>query len=432
MKTRLMAIFLSMTLLAFAPVLAACGEKEDGDQSVLPGGDRSAQEVFGENESKDQEEGNNMIFWDEQPSSQPVGEGEFTPVAEIDGEYVKERENGMVYVNVLAPQFAVSGIEHPSENAGEYYRLDASAKGTYSAANASLAVCTAGAQVRFRTDAAKIVIRITLRNPILNMHHFSDRGVYGIDLYTGTGTDRDYLGAAMQTFADSTTYNEQTVTLPGRIQEITVNLPLYSGVSELVIGFPENAGVALPTDRATDAPIAFYGSSITQGGCVSRPGNMYSHILCRALNADCLNLGFSGSALGEQSVAEYLAGRDISAFVMDYDYNSESAQTLRDTHYPFYKTVREAHPDIPIIFVTHPYYTEPTSGDIARINVIRDTYERAMSEGDKNVYFVDSETFFPTEMRDLYAVDLLHPNDLGHFMMAKAIYPVLKNALFGN
>lgn len=432
MKTRLVAIFLSMTLLAFALVLAACGEKEDGDQSVLPGGDQSAQEVFGENESKDQEEGNNMIFWDEQPSSQPVGEGEFTPVTEIDGEYVKERENGMVYVNVLAPQFAVSGIEHPSENGGEYYRLDASAKGTYSAANASLAVCTAGAQVRFRTDAAKIVIRITLRNPILNMHHFADRGVYGIDLYTGTGTDRDYLGAAMQTFADSTTYNEQTVTLPGRIQEITVNLPLYSGVSELVIGFPENAGVALPTDRATDAPIAFYGSSITQGGCVSRPGNMYSHILCRALNADCLNLGFSGSALGEQSVAEYLAGRDISAFVMDYDYNSESAQTLRDTHYPFYKTVREAHPDIPIIFVTHPYYTEPTSGDIARINVIRDTYERAMSEGDKNVYFVDSETFFSTEMRDLYAVDLLHPNDLGHFMMAKAIYPVLKNALFGN
>ena len=238
MKTRLTAIFLSMTLLAFALVLAACGEKEDGDQSVLPGGDRSAQEVFDENESKDQEEGNNMIFWDEQPSSQPVGEGKFTPVTEIDGEYVKERENGMVYVNVLAPQFAVSGIEHPSENGGEYYRLDASAKGTYSAANASLAVCTAGAQVRFRTDAAKIVIRITLRNPILNMHHFADRGVYGIDLYTGTGTDRDYLGAAMQTFADSTTYNEQTVTLPCRIQEITVNLPLYSGVSELVIGFP--------------------------------------------------------------------------------------------------------------------------------------------------------------------------------------------------
>lgn len=35
----------------------------------------------------------------------------------------------------------------------------------------------------------------------------------------------------------------------------------------------------------------------------------------------------------------------------------------------------------------------------------------------------------PPQMRDLYAVDALHPNDLGQFMMARAIYPVLEKAL---
>ena len=184
-----------------------------------------------------------------------------------------------------------------------------------------------------------------------------------------------------------------------------------------------------PLPRAIEKPIAFYGSSITQGGCVSRPANMYSHILCRMLDADCLNLGFSGSAMGEQSIAEYLATREMSAFVMDYDYNSTSLESLANTHYPFYKTVRRAHPDLPIVIVTHPYYHAEAENDKARKDVIRETVRRAAEEGDTRVEFVDSEAFFPLQMRDLYAVDALHPNDLGQFMMARAIYPALKRAL---
>lgn len=156
---------------------------------------------------------------------------------------------------------------------------------------------------------------------------------------------------------------------------------------------------------------------------------MYSHILCRMLDADCLNLGFSGSAMGEQSIAEYLATREMSAFVMDYDYNSTSLESLANTHYPFYKTVRRAHPDLPIVIVTHPYYHAEAENDKARKDVIRETVRRAAEEGDTRVEFVDSEAFFPLQMRDLYAVDALHPNDLGQFMMARAIYPALKRAL---
>ena len=62
-------------------------------------------------------------------------------------------------------------------------------------------------------------------------------------------------------------------------------------------------------------------------------------------------------------------------------------------------------------------------------DVSRITVRRAVEEGDTHVEFVDSELFFPLQMRDLYAVDALHPNDLGQFMMARAIYPVLEKAL---
>lgn len=354
---------------------------------------------------------------------------DYVPVEDVDGKYIEGKNENTVFVNILNPLFAIGGITHPDSNCGEFYRLDASKKDIYSDANKFLASCTAGAQVRFNTDADNITIKIWLRSAITGMNHFSNRGVYGLDMLVGTGNNRRYVGAQMQTFADSSTFNEGVLNLPKGEKEVLINLPLYGGLTKMAIGFPAGTKIAKPAERSIKDPVCFYGSSITQGGCVSRPGNMYSHILCRALDADCMNLGFSGSAMGEQSVAEYIGTRKISAFVMDYDFNSPTAETLQQTHEPFFKTVRRAHPDVPVIFVTHPYYYKESENDAKRKSVIRTTYENALKSGDKNVYFVDSETFFPLEMRDLYAVDILHPNDLGQFMMAKAIYPVLAKAL---
>ena len=120
---------------------------------------------------------------------------------------------------------------------------------------------------------------------------------------------------------------------------------------------------------------------------------------------------------------------DISAFVMDYDHNNTIAG-LQETHYAFYKTVRDAHPDIPIIFVSRPVYLrEPSAEQLSRIEIIKDTYNKAVASGDANVYFVCGDDFFPKDYPDLYMVDGTHPNDLGMYYIAKAIYPVLKSAL---
>lgn len=188
--------------------------------------------------------------------------------------------------------------------------------------------------------------------------------------------------------------------------------------------------IAPATERSYTAPICFYGSSITQGSAVSRPGNAYSNIVCRMLNADNMNLGFSGSAFGEGTVAKYIASREIAALVMDYDHNAASPEALRDTHYAFYKLVRREHPDIPIVMVTRPIYTKDcTSDDLARQQVIQESYNKAVASGDQNVYFVNGNEFFDKTMPDLYTVDLVHPNDLGHYFMAQSIYAVLNEAL---
>ena len=364
-----------------------------------------------------------LVFGKPKRSNQRVLVSNMSALSAFSGK--RAEPDGFVYLDISGGPFAVGGITHPNANGGEYFRLDPAKRDEYSPDNRFLAENTAGACVRFITNADKISLRVFLRAGCFGMHHFCDRGVYGVDAYVGTGTDRRYAGAHMQTFAENHDINTGVLELPGGAKEVMINLPLYAGISKMEIGFPKGTRVGKPTER-TVKPVAFYGSSITQGGCVSRPGCAYTNIICRALDADCRNFGFSGSAMGELAVADYIAHCELSCFVMDYDYNAPSVEHLEKTHEPFFKYIRKIQPDLPVVFVTHPYYAEPTENDLARAAVVRRTYENALAAGDKNVAFVDSAIFFTKEMRDLYAVDNLHPNDLGQMDMAQKIFPFVK------
>lgn len=333
------------------------------------------------------------------------------------------------FKNIKETPFEIGGILHPDKNHGELYRLDASKKESYTKDNAFLAHHTSGATVRFVTDADKIFIRNRLREVIIGMPHFTHRGVWGLDVLVGSGRDRKYCARQMQTFAEHTDLNENELELPEGENEVLIFLPLYAGIEDMEIGFPEGATLKAPAPR-TMAPIAFYGASITQGGCASRPGTAFSNIVCRYFDADCINLGFSGSCFGEQYVAEFMSRLDIGFFVMDYVFNSRTIEELENTHYPFYKTFRAAHPDVPILMCTHPYGGRPTiKMDLDRIAVVKKSYDRAISEGDKNVYFLDGRGYFPREMDDLCFVDRLHPNDLGMFYMARAMIESIEKIL---
>lgn len=333
-----------------------------------------------------------------------------------------------IFKNIIEAPFEIGGIAHPDKNYGEFYRLDASKKNTYTKDNAFLAHHTSGATVRFVTDADKIVIRDKLREVIVGMPHFTHRGVWGLDVLVGSGKDRKYCGKIMQTFAESHELNEEELELPEGENEVLIYMPLYAGIEYIEIGFPEGASLKAPAPRSM-APIAFYGASITQGGCASRAGTAFANIVCRHFDADCINLGFSGSCFGEQYVAEYMAGLDIGFFVMDYVYNSRTIEELHATHYPFYKTFRKSHPDVPILMCTHPYVWPTAKRDLDRIAEVEESYHRAIAEGDKNVYLLDGRSYFPEEMRDLCCVDYIHPGDLGMFYMAKAMIEAIEKII---
>ena len=66
----------------------------------------------------------------------------------------------------------------------------------------------------------------------------------------------------------------------------------------------------------------------------------------------------------------------------------------------------------------------------ARKDVIKKTYENAIKNGDKNVYFIDGEEYFKDFLdKELCFIDTIHPNDLGFYKMAQIVEPVIKEIL---
>ena len=130
--------------------------------------------------------------------------------------------------------------------------------------------------------------------------------------------------------------------------------------------------------------------------------------------------------MAEPEMIDYIKKLDMSVFVYDYDHNAPTTEHLAATHYKGYKKVRDAHPDMPIIMMTRPKY-HIVEFEKERNAVVRETFGRAISEGDKKVYFIDGRELLDPEMIEWSLVDNCHPADCGFFGMAKRISPLLKN-----
>ena len=134
---------------------------------------------------------------------------------------------------------------------------------------------------------------------------------------------------------------------------------------------------------------------------------------------DHINLGFSGSARAQVEIAEYIAKLDMSIFVYDYDYNADDPEFLEATHERMFKTVREKHPDVPIIMMSRPKFCLDGE-ELKRVEIIKKTYENAKSRGDKNVYFIDGRDLCKY-CGDEGLVDNIHPTDHGFASMARVL-----------
>lgn len=281
---------------------------------------------------------------------------------------------------------------------------------------------TAGGRVRFKTDSEYIAINTKL-STIERAPHFTLTGSAGFDIY-----DKEkFIGSFIPPIDTEDGYESLLEFGSKEMREITINFPLYSDVCELYIGISDKAEICEPDSYKYATPIVYYGSSITQGGCASRPGDCYEAIISRRIDADYINLGFSGSARGEEEIANYIKDLKMSVFVYDYDHNAPTAEHLEKTHERMFKIIRGANAEIPIVMMTRPKYYL-TSDEKKREEIVRRTYENAKASGDKNVYFIEGKKLME-RVKAEGTVDNIHPNSLGMYCIAEVLGDYLENIL---
>ena len=298
---------------------------------------------------------------------------------------------------------------------------------------------TAGMQFRFTTDSRWIVFRWVPTSGGLAMDHMPSTGVSGIDiyrfdkstdkwLYVSTGRIKSSKGGSVKL--------DWTPDVP-----CLVNLPLYNGIKEFKVGIEPDAAIypVGPRKSGVAKPVVFYGTSITQGGCASRPGMSFVNIIGRNLDVPVVNLGFSGSGVMEVEMSEHLARIDASCYVLDCVRNMGTAtgekanaahgyllgRNVEENYEPFIRNLRARRPNVPIVMVEQGdvYQTQPNAKD----RFVRALYEKLVAEGWENLVYLTKDVMFPPDMEG--TVDGTHPNDWGMMSLAGAYGEAVKKAL---
>ena len=282
-----------------------------------------------------------------------------------------------------------------------------------------------GARLGFRTDAVEFTVRIEFEkmepDPGMSLWQAGSGAVF-----IGPRMASHYGGLIAPSSWEACSA-EATFRKSGELEEVLIYLPRNPVVTSVSIETPQEACVLPPTPYRYPRPVLYYGPSITEGGC-AQIANSYPALISRWLDVDFYNFGFSGNARGEAEIARYINTIEKSIFVYDYDENAPDPEYLLKTHEPFFKSIREHDPELPVIIMScQSFRKEAKAGE--RRKIVRRTYENAVAAGDRQVYFIDGETCYGQEDRELCTLDTIHPNALGFYRIAGTVRPVIEKIL---
>ncbi len=296
----------------------------------------------------------------------------------------------------------------------------------------ALANQTAGGQIRFKTNSNRILIKVQLSEKS-GMYHMPATGQSGFDLYVHDGGVQRYL--------KTTRFDHDTIQYQAelynnsenKLHNFTINFPLYNGVKSVLVGLEKEALLKAPKPFNFSGKILIYGTSITQGGCVSRPGMLFSNILSRKLNVEFVNLGFSGNGKGEPELA-HLINQVSNKQLVILDYEANANKTIKNTLAEFVDILRQSHALIPILIVSKTRFANEPFGHFKYERLIsnrdfqKEFVKNRRQHGDSNIYFLDGSTILGDDYYEC-TVDGIHPSDLGSYRIAEALLPVIQKIL---
>ena len=296
-----------------------------------------------------------------------------------------------------------------------------------------LSKASAGITVRFHSNSTSISLKWTILNDF-DMPHMASTGIKGIDLYTKYNNKLRYVTSAgalvgqkkyqnNEVASDSINEYELITNISSEFREYKLFLPLYDGVTKLEIGIDSDAQIKKATPN-TKKPIVFYGTSITQGGCASRPGMAHTNIISRKLDVDCINFGFSGNGRMETPIIELISEIKASVYVIECLQNMNIKQ-VKERVLPLVKIIRKKQPSTPIIFVENMMYKtafldKTIETELIQENLaLKNEYDKILKNGFQNIFYI--EDMKADGMDNEGTVDGVHLTDLGFLRYANYI-----------
>jgi len=304
-----------------------------------------------------------------------------------------------------------------------------------------LSKASAGITVRFHSNSTSINLKWTILNDF-DMPHMAATGIKGIDLYTKYNNKWRYVTTAgalvgLKTYqnksipADSINEYELIKNMSPDFREYKLFLPLYDGVTKLEIGIDNNASIKKATPNPLK-PIVFYGTSITQGGCASRPGMAHTNIISRKLDMDCINYGFSGNGRMETPIVELISEIDAHFYVIECMQNMNSEQVSERVR-PLVDMIRSNHPYTPIVLVENMMYTTAFLDQTIETTLIQENealkneFDKIIKRGTPNIFYIKDNKDFLSDNEG--TVDGVHLTDLGFLRYAEYLIENFKKNL---
>ena len=309
-------------------------------------------------------------------------------------------------------------------------RLPSKAEGMVREAVWNLSRHSAGMCMRFVSDSPNIYVRYSLYLDSLAMSHMPATGVSGLDLYGNDDQGIDRWVAVVRPDKKEIETAIAKDLAPGS-RRYTLYLPLYNGVDSLEVGVPKGESFKALAPRK-EKSILFYGTSIMQGACASRPGMAFPAILGRRLRRPTINLGFSSNGRMEAEGAALLAEQDPCAYVIDCLPNMNET-TVSERTVPLVKELREAHDQTPILlvedrsFTNTPFFPQIKSHHQKSREALKKAYAELTDAGIANLYYMDGDYLLGEDGEG--ATEGSHPSDLGMIRYADAYEPVLRSIL---
>ena len=310
--------------------------------------------------------------------------------------------------------FLLEGTDIPdSLKENKYDRLPASYKEIVREPVWDLAKNSAGLSIRFLSNSSLITVKWELLNNF-SMDHMPDTGIKGVDLYFKQNDKWQYINTGRPIGFN----NEYRLVenMNNELREYKIFLPLYDGVKNIEIGIDNSSYIKKP-EKSEKKPIIFYGTSITQGACASRPGMAHTNIISRKLDRNVINFGFSGNGRMEKSIAKLISESNPAFYVIECMPNMYPPDLITSNTIPLVDIIREKHPDTPIVLVD--LFTSPLTAldnNMTKLtremnNSLKNEYDKMINNGYNNIIYLETQSALGKDFEG--TVDAVHFTDLG-------------------